>query len=102
MIREETLAQISERLGAEHYGKERAETEQAKAERIIAEELNRRKLKASELTTRPQGEAAKVALAARLRTETTMTVGWSAERLGMGSRGYLNQRLYRHRKARAE
>jgi REP element-mobilizing transposase RayT len=51
---------------------------------------------------RPKGDAAKVALAARLRTETTMTVGWIAERLGMGSRGYLNQLLYRHRKAREE
>ena len=93
---------MSERLGAEHYGEERAETGQPKAERILAVELNRRKLKASELRTRPKGDAAKVALAARLRTETTMTVGWIAERLGMGSRGYLNQLLYRHRKAREE
>ena len=33
-----------------------------------------------------KGDPAKVALAARLRAETTMTVGWIAERLGMGSR----------------
>ena len=33
----------------------------------------------------------KVALAARLRAETTMTVGWIAERLVMGTRGYLGQ-----------
>jgi hypothetical protein len=39
-----------------------------------------------------------VALAARLRAETTMTVGWIAERLGMGSR-YLNHLLFRHRKS---
>ena len=32
----------------------------------------------------------KVALAARLRAETTMTVGWIAERLAMATRGYLN------------
>ena len=32
-FRKELLAQMSERLGAEHYGEERAETEAAKAER---------------------------------------------------------------------
>jgi hypothetical protein len=32
---------------------------------------------------------------ARLRAETTMTVGWIAERLAMGTRGYLNHLLYR-------
>jgi len=40
----------------------------------------------------------KVVLAARLRAETTMTVGWIAERLAMGTRGYLNHLLYRRRK----
>ncbi len=40
----------------------------------------------------------KVALAARLRAETTMTVGGIAERLAMGTRGYLNHLLYRRRK----
>jgi len=40
----------------------------------------------------------KVALAARLRAETTMRVGWIAERLAMSTRGYLNHLLYRRRK----
>lgn len=93
---------MSERLGAEHYGEERAETEAAKAERMIAEELKRRKWKASELQARPKGDPAKVALAGRLRAETTMTAGWIAERLGMGTRGYLNHLLYRRRKSRRE
>jgi hypothetical protein len=39
-----------------------------------------------------------VALAARLRAETTMTVGRIAKRLAMGTRGYLNHLLYRRRK----
>ena len=37
-------------------------------------------------------------LAARLRAETTLTVRWIAERLAMGTRGHLNQLLYRKRK----
>jgi len=35
----------------------------------------------------------------KLRAATTMTVGWIAERLGMGNRGYLNHLLYRQRKS---
>jgi hypothetical protein len=101
-FRQELLEQMSQRLGAEHYGQERAETEQAKAERIIAEEWKRRRWKASRWQGRPKGDAAKVALVARLRAQTTMTVGWIAERLGMGSRAYLNHLLYRRRQANGE
>lgn len=44
-----------------------------------------------ELRGRPKGDAAKAALAARLRAEATMTRGWIAERwLEMGTRGHLN------------
>ena len=56
----------------------------------------------ADLKTRPKGDSVKVALAARLRAETTMTVGWIAERLAMGTRGYLNHLLYRRRKLGGE
>jgi REP element-mobilizing transposase RayT len=97
-FREELLTQMSERMGAEHYGEERAETAEALAELIIAEELERGRWQEADLKTRPKGDSVKVALAARLRAETTMTVGWIAERLAMGTRGYLNHLLYRRRK----
>ena len=97
-FREELLAQMSERMGAEHYGDERAETAEAQAERIIAEELRRGRWQEADLKTRPKGDPVKLALAARLRAETTMTVGWIAERLAMGTRGYLNHLVYRRRK----
>ena len=83
---------------SEHYGEERAETAEALAERIIAEELKRGRWQEADLKTRPKGDPVKLALAARLRAETTMTVGWIAERLAMGTRGYLNHLLYRRRK----
>jgi putative transposase len=101
-FRQELLDQMSERLGAEHYGEERAEAEEAKAERIVAEELKRWKGREAELQAGRKGTAQKVALAARLRAETTMTAGWIAERLAMGSRGYLNHLLYRLRKSPRE
>ena len=97
----ELLAQVGERLGAEHYGQERAETAEAKAEGIIADEL-KRNWKVAERETRPKGDAEKMALAARLRAETTMTAEWIAERLGMGSRCYLNHLLCRRRKSHNE
>ena len=89
-FREELLKQMSERMGAEHYGEERAETAEALADLIIAEELKLGRWQEADLKTRPKGDSVKVALAARLRAETTMTVGWIAERLAMGTRGYLN------------
>jgi hypothetical protein len=101
-FREELLTQMSERMGAEHYGEERAETAEALAELIIAEELKRGRWQEADLKARPKGDSVKVALAARLRAETTMTVGWIAERLAMGTRGYLNHLLYRRRKLGGE
>ena len=62
--------------------------------------MKRQKWKVSELQAPPKGAAGKVALAARLRAETTMTTEWIAKRLSMGSRGYLNHLLYQRRKRR--
>jgi len=71
-------------------------------ERIIAEELKRGQWQEADLKTRPKGDPVKAASAARLRAETTMTVGRIAERVAMGTRGYLNHHLYRRRKLGAE
>ena len=70
--------------------------------RIIVKELKRGRGQEAGLKTRPKGDPVKLALAARLRAETPMTVGWIAERLAMGTRGYLNHLLYRRRKLGAE
>ena len=88
---------MSERMGAEHYGEERVETAEALVE-LIAEELKRGRWQEADLKTRPKGDSVQVALAARLRAEKTMTVGWIAECLAMGTRVYLNHLLYRRRK----
>lgn len=98
-FRKELLGQMKERLGAEHYGAERQETAEAQAEGIVAEELKRQRWREEDLGQRSKGDAVKVALAARLRAETVMTVKWIAERLQMGAPGYVNLLLYRRRKA---
>jgi hypothetical protein len=101
-FREELPTQMSEQMGAEHYGEERVETAEALAELIIAEELKRARWQEAGLKARPKGDSAKVVLAARLRADTTMTVGCIAESLAMGTRGYLNHLLYRRRKLGGE
>jgi hypothetical protein len=53
-FREQLLTQMSERMGAEHYGEERAETAEALAELIIAEELKLGRWQEAELKTRPK------------------------------------------------
>ena len=60
---------------------------------LIAEELKRGRWQEADLKTRPKGDLVKLVLAARLRAETTMTVRWVAERLALGTRGYLNHLL---------
>jgi hypothetical protein len=98
-FRKELLGQMKERMGEEHYGEERQETAEALAEVIVTEELKRRRWREEDLGRRAKGDAVKVALAVRLRTETVMTVKWIAERLQMGSPGYVNLLLYHRRKA---
>ena len=97
-LKEELLAQMEERMGAEHYGVERQETAETRAEAIIAEELRCRRWREEDLGRRSKGDVVKVALARRLREETVMTVKWIAQRLQMGAPGYVNHLLYRQRK----
>jgi hypothetical protein len=54
-FREELLTQMSEQMGEEHYGEERAETAERLAEPIIAEELKRERWQEADLKTRPKG-----------------------------------------------
>ena len=67
---------MKEQMGAEHYGAERQETAASQAEEMVAEELNRHSWLEEDLGRRAKGNAVKVALAARLRAETMMTMKW--------------------------
>jgi len=82
-FRKELLAQVSQRAGLEHCGKEIEESAEAKPQRLVAEELKESGWTELELGARRRGHPAKVATALRLRQETTMTLSWIAERLWM-------------------
>ena len=73
-------------MGEDHRGEEKQETDERKAHRLVLEELGQRRWTEQDLEKRRKTDAAKVKLAARLRSETVMTLDWIAERLRMGCR----------------
>ncbi len=92
------LERLEGKLGEHHSGQLRRKTAEAKAERIIGEELKRLGWKQTELGRRAKSDPAKLALAARVRRETTQTLPWIALRLHLGTWKSLNAKLYRWRK----
>ena len=93
-LKQELLAQVSENTGKWHYGEAVQESARAKAERIVVEELRKREWDDKVLASRRKGDGVKVAVAERLRRETTMTLAWIAERLKMGTQTHLAHLLY--------
>ena len=83
-FRKELLEQMRGKGGANHFGEERRESDEAKAEGIVEGEVKRRHRGENELAALRKGDKLKVAIARRLRRETTMTYKWIAERLAMG------------------
>jgi putative transposase len=99
-LKQELLAKVSEKAGPWHYGEAVQESVEAKAERLVTEELTRRKWAEKTLAERRKGDAGKVAIAQRLRRETTVTLAWIAERLQMGTKTHLAHLLYWHGRGR--
>ena len=97
-FQKELLERVGAKAGAHHYGEELRESAEAKAERLLAAELKRLGWKAVDLAKKRKGDPEKVALAARLLEETTVTLAWLADRLYMGTRSHLTHLLYWHRR----
>jgi putative transposase len=97
-LKQELLGQMSQRLGAEHYGEERRESQEERAERIVVEEMRRRRWVEDTLKERRKGDPEKVRIALRLRRETLATAAWIAARLEMGTVANLNTLLYHQRR----
>jgi hypothetical protein len=85
---------FTEKTGQSHYGELVRESAIAKAERLVRAELAKRKWDEASLAARRKGDPGKLAIAQRLRRETTMTQAWIAERLRMGTKTYLAHLLY--------
>jgi REP element-mobilizing transposase RayT len=95
-FRRELLA--SGQIRATHYGAERREEQEAKARRLLREGLGDLGWNEDVLRQTGKGDERKVRLAARLRKETTMSLKWIAEHLGMGSWTHVSNLLVAQRK----
>ena len=90
---QELVSAAVERVGPNHYGADRRETAEQKAQQIVQEEIDRLGWAEAELQLRRKGDPKKVAMARRLRRESTMTLKWIARRLQMGSWTYVSNLL---------
>jgi hypothetical protein len=97
-IRQELLAQVTRGPGPSHFGEAVQEAAEVRAQRLVTAGLKRLGWTEAVLGARRKGEPSKVELAQELRTQTTMSLAWIAQRLGMGSRGYLTWLLQRRSK----
>lgn len=93
-FKQQMLQRVEGRLGEHHSGELRCETAEAKAERIIAEELGRLGWSRSDLPARRKSDPGKLAMAARLRQETTLSIKGIAARLSLGTSKSANARLH--------
>ena len=79
------LERMDGKLGENHSGQLHRETAEQRAQRIISEELSRRGWTQADLATRRRSDPGKLAIAARLRSETTLPVKWIAARVQIGT-----------------
>jgi putative transposase len=84
-FRQKMLELMDGKLGENHSGELHRESAEQRANRIIAEELSRRGWEESDLATRRRSDPGKVAIAARLRQETTLPIKWIAARVQIGT-----------------
>ncbi|HEX3720381.1 MAG TPA: hypothetical protein VH595_20710 [Verrucomicrobiae bacterium] len=88
------LERLHGRLGPNHFGATRRKAGAAPAEQIIAAELRRLGLAESHVSVRAKTDPDELAIAARLRRETTLTIKEIAKRLRMRSRKSIGFKLY--------
>ena len=93
-LRGKLLEEMESCLGEHHSGRLRHESTAAKGERIIAAELKKSRWTERDLKEALKSDPVKMALAMKLRKETTLTIREIAKRLEMGSWKSLNNKLY--------
>ena len=99
-FRQELLEQVSHQAGPRHIGEDIRQSAEAKAHRIIREELEALRWNGDDLRRHRKSHTSKVRIAARLRQQTTMTLDWIADQLGMGSAGHVSHLLYKNKSNR--
>jgi hypothetical protein len=91
----ELLQRLEGQLGEHHSGDLQQQSSTARAERLISEELARLGWTEADLTSRRKNAPEKLALAARLRKKTTLTIKQIAARVHLGTSKGANANLHR-------
>ena len=99
-FRQERLEQMAGKLGEHHAGELRRESGEAKAERLVGQELKRLGWTEADLAVRRKSDPLKLAIAARLRRETTLTLKAIAARVQLGTSKGANTKLHKWMRAR--
>ena len=94
-FKQELLAQVHIAPSPSHFGEMLHEAMEARAQRLLNEALQRVGWSRDHLLARHKGDPHKVEIARELRAHTTMPLGWIAQQLHMGTRGYLAWLLQR-------
>ncbi len=100
-FKRQMLEKMEGKLGEHHSGELHREMAEAKAGRIVAEELRRLGWNENDLATRRKSDPGKLGMAARLRTETTLSIKAIASRVHLGTSKSANVRLHEWMKASA-
>ena len=98
-FRQEMLERMDGKLGESHSGELHRETAEQRANHILAEELSRRGWTESDLAARRRSDPGKLAIAVRLRNETTLPVKWIAPRVQIATAKGAKSLLHRSRRS---
>jgi hypothetical protein len=94
-FRQRLLERIEGKLGDHHSGELRQESAQSRADRIMGEELQRLSWTPQDVALRRKSDPDKLAIAARLRRETTLSLKEVAHQVGLGTSKGANATLHR-------
>jgi hypothetical protein len=97
---QQQMIDLVETQNKEAPGQIRAETAKHRADRIIAEELHTRGWTIEQLALRRKNDPAKLAIATRLRNETTLTIKEISLRLHLGTPKSAKTNLHQHQRVR--
>ena len=95
-FKRDLLLRMAGRLGEHHAGALHREAAVARAEQILEAELERRHWTKRDLKERRKNDAEKLAIAARLRRETTLSIKDIAALVHLGTSKGANANLHRH------
>ena len=101
-LQESPLEAIGKEPASHHHGHAVQQSAEERANRIVEAELRNVGWTERELVETRKGDVRKLHIARRLRSGTTMTLKWIADRLHMGASTHLSHLLYWEKRRKSE